>query len=108
MGSIFSRLLGLDFSKRPGGSVVRLAVILFLLRKFKKTLLPFMRARFGEGTRDRLGRTLLDLMPPLRKEYAKEVNKNLVEMREGVAKKWEELGNPLTALPDHGFSVDDV
>ena len=108
MGSAFSRLLGLDFSRRPGGSVLRLAVILFVLRKFKRTLFPFLRAQYGESTRDRVGRTLLDIVPPLRKEYAKEVNKNLIEMREGVVSKWAELGKPLTALPDYGFSVEDV
>ena len=108
MGGILSRLAGIDFKSRPGGSVIRLAVILFLLRKFKKQILPYLRAKYDEPMRDRIGRVLLDLAPPLRKEYAKEVNKNLIEMREGVRKKWKDLGTPLKALPEYGYSIDSL
>lgn len=86
---------------------VGLAVLLYAL--FRRTALyRALRRQFGERLRDQFGRLLLSV-PAAQAGLGEESNKSLVDFRAKLVAKWaKEFGEPLRAIPEHGWSPSQV
>lgn len=63
--------------------------------------------RWGESGREKAGRLALSI-PFVKSKYDEEFYKNLDKFRESTQKKWEVFGDPVTSIPEKGWSEEEL
>ncbi len=72
-----------------------------------KMLAYYVQPRWGETGREKLGRLIMHI-PAAKKEYDKDIEKELTHQKEKVREKWQKFGEPIRALPEDGWSIKQL
>ncbi|MFT4554366.1 MAG: sphinganine-1-phosphate aldolase [Chlamydiales bacterium] len=83
--------------------ILTTTIVVALLPKVYQSVQP----RWGETEREKAGRLTLNI-PFINSKYNEEFQKNLDKFRESTLEKWKAFGEPVTEIPEKGWSEEEL